>query len=72
MVSSPRTRHQLTVILIYAVDCGESTAHYIDLGNEPLKKCVTTLKIITIEVLAKVPKRCQPERSEGSLSYVSI
>ena len=33
VVSSLRTRHQLTVIIIYAVDNGESTVHYIDLGK---------------------------------------
>ena len=34
-MSGLRTRHQITVINIYAVDCGESTARCIDLGNSP-------------------------------------
>jgi len=34
-VSGLRTRPQITVIIIYAIDGGESTAHCIDLGNSP-------------------------------------
>ena len=38
VVSGLRTRHQSTVITIYAVDCEESTARKNDLGNSPYKK----------------------------------
>ena len=29
-------------------------------------------KLLQLEVLAKIPKRCHPERNEGSHSYISI
>ena len=35
VMSELRTRHQPTVIIVYAVDCGESTTRCIDLGNKP-------------------------------------
>ena len=48
VVSGLRTRHQITVIIIYAVDCGESTARCIDLGNRPLKYFIILQRLRTM------------------------
>jgi len=49
--SGLRTRHQTAVIIIYAVDCGESTARCIDLGNRPYENRYNTTKIQDLSVL---------------------